>query len=203
MGTGSLRGMPLLTRLRDADFAIWPFDDAAPAVAVEIYPRIFTGAVVKSDEAARRRFLANDGRVPKELVDEVASEEDPFDAAISALVMAQHVDELLGLKAQPEYTLEGAIWRPGWHPGRAYLDPDLPDGPFVFDCPNGYGEGPFEPEHAEVRPDGSVRVQGEIGTPRFLRVIGKKRGWLLSEDGEGTIHRIRVRAYSEVEPTRR
>lgn len=117
VGTGSVRGIPLLPKLRDAGFAIWPFDNASQTLVVEIYPRVLTGAVVKSDAAARRIYLTRDGRVPEDLIDEVASEEDPFEAALSALVMAEHVDELLALRAEPEYALECAIWRPGWHPG--------------------------------------------------------------------------------------
>ena len=53
VGTGSVRGFPILARLRAGGFTIWPFDVApTPPVAVEIYPRALTGAVVKRD--ARR-----------------------------------------------------------------------------------------------------------------------------------------------------
>ena len=38
VGAGSVRGMPLLARLRAAGFAIWPFAGAGDRTAVEIYP---------------------------------------------------------------------------------------------------------------------------------------------------------------------
>jgi hypothetical protein len=48
VGTGTVRGMPYLSQLRTAGFAVWPFDAAARRTAVEIYPsalrRLRTGA---------------------------------------------------------------------------------------------------------------------------------------------------------------
>ena len=110
VGTGSLRGMPLLRRLRAAGAAVWPLDAAGPATVVEIYPRELTGAVVKSDVAARRAYVRADGRVPAELVDDVVATEDAFDAAFSALAMAGHVTELGALAAHRG--VEGEVWRP-------------------------------------------------------------------------------------------
>ena len=49
VGTASLRGMPLLSRLRAAGFAVWPFDDPAWPMVLEVWPRLFTGPVVKSN----------------------------------------------------------------------------------------------------------------------------------------------------------
>jgi len=65
VGTASLRGMPYLLRLREAGFAVWPFD--APALqrspmVVEIYTRLMTGAVNKSSESARTAYLAQKRR---------------------------------------------------------------------------------------------------------------------------------------------
>lgn len=114
VGTGSIRGMPLLRMLSAAGLSIWPFADAGEAMVVEIFPRLLTKEVVKSDREARAAYLARDGRVPDALLETAASAEDPFDAAISALEMARHVEEIHALRAQPEYALEGAIWRPGW-----------------------------------------------------------------------------------------
>jgi len=47
--------------------------------------------------------------------------EDAFDAAISALVMSQHLDALRGLEpaSDPVTRLEGAIWVPPQHAGAA------------------------------------------------------------------------------------
>jgi hypothetical protein len=57
VGPGSIRGMPILRRLRDAGFCIWPFDSAElrRPLVVEIYPRLLTREVVKSNPDARRR----------------------------------------------------------------------------------------------------------------------------------------------------
>jgi hypothetical protein len=111
VGPGSIRGMPYLGVLRAAGFRIWPFDDGEPPVAVEIWPRTLTEAVVKSRRDDRARYLAE--RVP-ELIEPLrgvaASSEDAFDAAVSAAVLARHADALLRLRAEPEYALEGRIW---------------------------------------------------------------------------------------------
>ena len=116
VGTGSLRGMPLLARLRAAGVAVWPVDPAGPATVVEIYPRELTGPVVKSDAAARRAYARADARVPSGLVEAATATEDAFDAAFSALAMAEHaevpggsgpLDAAAGLEE-----LEGRIWRP-------------------------------------------------------------------------------------------
>ena len=57
MGTGSIRGMPMLARLHHAGFHLWPFQAAELPLALEIYPRLFTGAVVKSSRDARMAYL--------------------------------------------------------------------------------------------------------------------------------------------------
>lgn len=116
VGTGSLRGMPQLGRLRAAGFAIWPFDAAdGPRVALEIYPRLLTGPVVKTRHRDRGAFLAD--RFPEQdavLLERAAGSEDAFDAAVSALAMAHHAQELAALA--PARTdverIEGRIWRP-------------------------------------------------------------------------------------------
>ncbi|HEY4025807.1 MAG TPA: hypothetical protein VGO86_05190, partial [Candidatus Dormibacteraeota bacterium] len=48
VGTGSLRGFPLLRRLRAEGFAVWPFDPPRLPMAMEIFPRLLTGPVIKS-----------------------------------------------------------------------------------------------------------------------------------------------------------
>ncbi|MFC5139499.1 hypothetical protein ACFPK1_14750 [Actinomycetospora rhizophila] len=115
VGTGSLRGMPHLARLRTAGFAVWPFDDAGPATLIEIYPRVHTGPVVKRSPAARREDVAGDPRIPATLRDDVVATEDAFDAALSALAMAEHLDAIRSLRAAPTGSpeaIEGALWRP-------------------------------------------------------------------------------------------
>ncbi|HLI57584.1 MAG TPA: hypothetical protein VKY26_11210 [Actinomycetota bacterium] len=119
VGTGSIRGMPLLARLRREGFSIWPFDENPgwPRV-VEIYPRLHTGPVRKSAAAARHAHLEALGwpadRLGRALV---ASTEDAFDAALSARAMDRHQECLATLPVIPEECAvtarrEGWIWSP-------------------------------------------------------------------------------------------
>jgi hypothetical protein len=115
VGTGSVRGFAALARLQDAGFAIWPFDTPAlPPVAVEIWPRTFTGPVVKSDATARAAHLDAAHRgLPRPLRDAAAGSEDAFDAAVSAIVMSHHEAELRALPAVArDLRLEGCVWSP-------------------------------------------------------------------------------------------
>ena len=109
-----MRGFPALARLQDAGFAIWPFDaPARPPVAVEIWPRTFTGPVVKSDAAARAAYL--DHRFPElapDVRDAAVGSEDAFDAAVSAVVMSHHEAALRALPAHDDVPLEGRVWSP-------------------------------------------------------------------------------------------
>ena len=118
VGTGSVRGMPLLARLHEAGWRVWPFTDGngtdAPTV-VEIYPRLLTGAVNKSSFSQRAEYLRH--RFPRLAAEPgvvASSSEDAFDAAVSALVMAEHVESLGALpRARDEVErIEGAIWYP-------------------------------------------------------------------------------------------
>lgn len=117
VGTGSVRGMPCLTRLRASGVAVWPFDDAGVATALEVYPTMFSGRARRS-LAARRAAVEVDDRIPEALVDDVVATQDAFDAALTALAMAARVDELSALRTAaigtPE-ALEGALWWPGGH----------------------------------------------------------------------------------------
>lgn len=114
VGTGSVRGMPYLAELHDAGFSVWPFDSPGPRMVVEIYPRALTGPVRKSDRADRRRYLADLGLSPAFRVLAEAGD-DAFDAAVSALVMSRHAEELrsLGPATDARTRLEGEIWSPG------------------------------------------------------------------------------------------
>ena len=114
VGTGSVRGMPLLLELRRRGFSLWPWDDARPPMALEIYPRALTGAVVKRSAEAREAYLHGDPRVPTALRRAATASEDAFDAAVSALEMAARLPELLALRAavDPVTLLEGAVWMP-------------------------------------------------------------------------------------------
>jgi hypothetical protein len=117
VGTGSLRGMRLLHRLHAAGFSIWPFDPPGWPRVVEIYPRLLTGPVKKRSATECAVYLDNHyPTLPAELRAFAASSEDAFDAAVSALVMAQHAEDLASLPTltDPLLVREGMIWHPGW-----------------------------------------------------------------------------------------
>lgn len=102
VGRGSLYGMRALHRLAGAGFRIWPFDPPRPPFVAEVYPRMFTGRVVKSDPAVRAGAVA---RIPRPWRDIAASTEDAFDAAMTALGMAGG-----SVEDSPGGELEGWIW---------------------------------------------------------------------------------------------
>jgi hypothetical protein len=116
VGTGSVRGWPHLATLQAAGYAIWPFDTAAhPPLVVEVWPRLCTGPVVKSDPVARVDHLAASlphlaGRVR----DLMAASEDAFDAGFTALAMAAREDEFRACVApgHPLAAREGWVWSP-------------------------------------------------------------------------------------------
>jgi diadenosine tetraphosphate (Ap4A) HIT family hydrolase len=135
VGTGSIRGMPHLLTLVEAGFSVWPFQAPRLPLVLEIYPRAMTGPVVKSDRAARERYLA--GRFPEISPEQrltAVGSDDAFDAAVSALTMARKLDEIAALKwVKDEVSrLEGVIWSPTEAP----------------DPPEPQIEVPWEPEPA-------------------------------------------------------
>ena len=115
VGTGSIRGMPILAELGRNGFSIWPFDQPRFPLVVEIYPRLLTGEVIKSDPSARSNYLA-DGypELDEEQRAVAASTEDAFDAAVSAVLMWRHREEFRSLRpaSDPAERLEGRIWYP-------------------------------------------------------------------------------------------
>ncbi len=125
VGRGSLYGMQALHRLVASGFRIWPFDAPGLPRVVEIFPRLLTGAVTKNRQRDRERYLAALA-MPSELRRLAATSEDAFDAAVSALVMVASVDELLGLRHEPDYALEGKIWQPRAPVALARAEPESP-----------------------------------------------------------------------------
>jgi hypothetical protein len=117
VGTGSIRGMPLLHALHTSGARVWPFATSGSPTVLEIYPRLMTGPVNKSSAAARAHLLAR--RYPH-LDDEhrqlATSSADAFDAAVSALVMIEHATDLATLppECDPTLSVEGRIWHPRW-----------------------------------------------------------------------------------------
>jgi hypothetical protein len=119
VGTGTLRGIPLLHSLREAGFRVWPFDVPTLPLLVEIYPRLMTGAVNKGNVEARTNYLAkklDEDSAYKSLGSEVILKaelsEDAFDALISVMVMARERKSFTRLQQATDRTtlLEGAVW---------------------------------------------------------------------------------------------
>ncbi len=113
VGTGSIRGMPILRQLHRAGFSIWPFDPPGWPRVIEIYPRLLTGKVTKSSRERRGQYLAKEfPHLSADWRKVAGSSEDAFDAVVSALVMAKRIPELetLGQASDPVDLLEGRIW---------------------------------------------------------------------------------------------
>lgn len=117
VGTGSLRGMPILNCLKAAGFSIWPFDNSIHPLVVEIYPRLLTGPVNKGNIDARAEYLEASGyKIDRKLYLRAVCSEDAFDAAVSALVMYKHYEDLRTLPniQNQQVSMEGLIWHPCW-----------------------------------------------------------------------------------------
>ncbi len=126
VGTASLRGMPLLLRLREHGFRTWPFDPPVPnqPLVVEMYTRLNTGPVHKSNPAARAAYLArkqaedpaykalNRTKLGREALAAALAGEDAFDALISCMVMVAHRNtfDTLPQPRDPAARLEGWTW---------------------------------------------------------------------------------------------
>jgi hypothetical protein len=122
VGTASLRGMPMLLRLREAGFRVWPFDRAGLTMVVEMYTRLNTGPVHKSNPAARAEYLrkkrsedAAYAALPRGVMEKARNSEDAFDALVSCMAMTARRSEFAGLAMplDPEYQVEGWTWAPG------------------------------------------------------------------------------------------
>jgi hypothetical protein len=113
VGTGSLRGMPTLSALLAAGARIWPFQQGELPFVCEIYPRLLTGPVVKSDASARARHLQALSDIPAWAAALASASEDAFDALLSARALA-HDGEYAVRRVRPTALerLEGTIWTP-------------------------------------------------------------------------------------------
>jgi Protein of unknown function (DUF429) len=122
VGTGSLRGIPFLPRLRER-LAIWPFDEPRLPLLVEIYPRLHLASDVSTGH-----FRRTHGQSPRVLMVGTASgasarlhldgatgypNEHARDAAAAALAMSRWPGDWSRLPRDPEYALEGRIWHEG------------------------------------------------------------------------------------------
>jgi hypothetical protein len=124
VGTGSLRAMEWLLRLWEAGFRVWPFEDAEAGrpLLVEMYTRLLTGPVAKSNAVARAAYLAlrrdSDelyAGLEEDVVAKAEGSEDGFDALVCCMEMVRWQGEFAGLRATVDegLRLEGITWRPG------------------------------------------------------------------------------------------
>jgi hypothetical protein len=128
VGTGSLRAMPFLLRLREAGFRVWPFEGSGLGgkrprpLLVEMYTRLLTGAVAKSNPSARKAYLAAKRKgdaayagLSRGVMAKALGSEDAFDALVCAMEMVQWKEEFARLQATRDEVLrlEGITWRPG------------------------------------------------------------------------------------------
>ena len=115
VGTGSIRGIPYLATLRAEGFSVWPFHKVQTPLVVEIYPRLLTGPVNKSSVNERDEYLVEHcPEIDHTLAYKATFSEDAFDAAVSAVVMSRHLDEIATLTESKDNIdlIEGRIW---WH----------------------------------------------------------------------------------------
>jgi hypothetical protein len=119
VGTGTLRGIPLLPELVRGGLGIWPFHPTKLPMVVEIYPRLLTGEVKKGNSDARMEYLAEKQRndpacaaLPQEVVEKARQGEDAFDALISVMEMSARRDDFPKLEQSTDAVtlLEGAVW---------------------------------------------------------------------------------------------
>jgi hypothetical protein len=128
VGTGSLRAMPFLSRLREAGFRVWPFEGSGLGgkrprpLLVEMYTRLLTGAVAKSNPSARKAYLAAKRKgdaayagLSRGVMAKALGSEDAFDALVCAMEVVQWKEDFAGLQATRDEVLrlEGITWRPG------------------------------------------------------------------------------------------
>lgn len=120
VGTGTIRGMPFLMRLREEGCAVWPFDKLRQPLLVEIYPRALTGEVIKSSTECRAEYLQRWPQLTPALAERAIRSEDAFDAAVSALIMDAHINTFRCLENGDDVAqVEGEIWVPEAPPNQA------------------------------------------------------------------------------------
>jgi hypothetical protein len=113
VGTGTLRGIPFLPALREAGWAVWPYDAPTEHVVAEIWTRLLTGPVAKSSADGRRDWLRANTDLCGGLLHAACASEDAFDAAACALVLSTCDDLAEALRAPlPGDPREGSMLTP-------------------------------------------------------------------------------------------
>ena len=127
VGTGSLRGMPVLLRLWEAGFRVWPFarpgltERPPKPLVVEMYTRLNTGAVHKANPVRRAAYLrekrtgdAAYAALSRGVMKRARGSEDAFDALVSCMSMVRRRERFAGLPVplDPAHRIEGWTWAP-------------------------------------------------------------------------------------------
>jgi hypothetical protein len=127
VGTGTLRGMKMLAALHDAGFRAWPFESSAlnakhpKPLLLEVYTRLMTGPVAKSNATARAAYLKHRrlhdafyAALTPATVRKAAASEDALDALAVCIELVRHQSSLGKLRAtqDPTLALEGITWQP-------------------------------------------------------------------------------------------
>jgi hypothetical protein len=109
VGTGSLRGMAHLARLRAAGLRLWPWDAWRPPVVAEVWPRLALTGTVKSCPTARAAWVAEHRHALDDRAAAcVIASDDALDAVAAALQLVERAS-CPRLPPPPEAELEGWI----------------------------------------------------------------------------------------------
>jgi hypothetical protein len=119
VGTGTLRGIPLLPELVNGGFSIWPFHRVKLPMVVEIYPRLLTGEVKKGNAEERAKYLKRKRKegvayasISEDVLAKARASEDAFDALVSVMEMSARRGDFPQLEPSTDAVtlLEGAVW---------------------------------------------------------------------------------------------
>jgi hypothetical protein len=111
VGTASLRGMPILDRLRRGGFSVWPFDPPRHPIVMEVWPRLAMGPLIKCRPEQRRAWLGRNGAsLPPAVVAAAQQSDDAFDALVAAIALARDFDGRLPEVEDVTLRREGWIW---------------------------------------------------------------------------------------------
>ena len=133
VGAGSVRGMPLLARMRADGVAIWPFDAPGDRTVAEVYPALAVGrrhlaSVATPDGRARFVDSIRPGTAAR--FPDLARSRDAFDAAAAAFLLAGAPGARAGTPGatpvSPDRGLEGEIWAPAPVPAKGSGWPSPP-----------------------------------------------------------------------------
>ena len=115
VGKSSITGMPILRKLRENGFNIWPFDPPKLPMVIEIYPRLFYGNKIKKNNPEHRwEFLKKYPELSEFDRMKAACSDDVFDAVVSAFALYKNSDKFAHIRHTDDNVAkrEGHIWYP-------------------------------------------------------------------------------------------